>query len=220
MASLKITADQRNLIVRLSIYLFVIVILSIISIYFGGVVDDYEKKHSWLKNDIVKLQGKLSGLNEQTREFSDSVKIWNSMTKEDKKLEGLRINDAKDVLDDLKNRYNLTALKVSFSKPEEILGDYETDSIVMISSLISLSFNVYSDEFIYKFINGLSNKFPGHVQIKSLSIGKSKDITKEVIRDISTGKEIAVIPVKMEFHWHDFKYKTASAEDAKDGGSE
>ena len=217
MAAIKLTKNQRDLAMKLGGYAIILIIVSSVAIYLSGTVDDYQRKHTWLKNDIADLNGKLSGLNKKTLEFSEAVKTWESMSEEDKNLQGLRINDAKDLLDKLQEKYKISSVKISFSKPEEILGDYTTDTVVMISSIISMSFDAISDEFAYKFIEDITSEFPGYVQIKSFSIKEATPVTKEIIKKISIGEDVSIIPVTLEFYWHDLKYKGTRVQSPVEG---
>lgn len=202
--------EQKFLLKKISIFVVFIIIAISISLYLGGVVDEFEKKNAWLKNDISETGRKLEGLNKKTLEFSEGVKVWESLPESDKELPGLRINDAKDTIDKLQKKYKLSSVKTSFSKPDEIIGDYKTDTVSMVSSMITMSFSALSDEYIYEFIADISKNFPGYVQVKSLSINKPSAVSKEMLKRISLGEEVAVLSVTMDFYWQDLKYKGPS----------
>ncbi len=202
--------EQRELITKLTVYLLLLFVTVSFAIYINNTVEDYNKKSAWLKNDINELNRKLDGLNRKTLEFSEAIKTWENLSEEDKTLRGLRINDAKDLLDKLQAQYKLSVMKISFSKPEEISGDYKTDTVSIVSSTISMNFNALSDEMVYNFLGDLVGKFPGYIQIKSFSINKPAAITKEILKKISLGEEASIIPVSIEFYWHDLKYKGAT----------
>lgn len=208
--SMSFSRERKILLNKISIIVVLIVIVISISLYLGGVVDDFEKKNTWLKNDISETGRKLEGLNKKTLEFSEGVKVWESLPNSDKELPGLRINDAKDTIDKLQKKYKLSSVKTSFSKPDEIIGDYKTDTVGMVSSLINISFNALSDEYVYEFIADISKNFPGYVQVKALSINKPSIVSKEMLKRISLGEEVAVLSVTMDFYWHDLKYKGPS----------
>lgn len=207
MAAIILHKAQRELLKKFGIYLVILIISTIFTVYLGGVSDDYQKKHTWLENDINELKRKLDGMNKKTLEFSEAVGTWEALPEEDKNLQGLRINDAKETLDKLQVKYKLSAFKTSFSKPEELVGDYQTDTVSMVSSIITISFNAISDEHVYNFVSEISKNFPGFVQIKSLSLNKPVAITKELLKKISAGEDVNILAVSLDFYWHDLKYK-------------
>lgn len=203
--------SKKDLILKLSIFVILICVVASVTFYLGSIVDDLEKKESWLKNDIGDMGRKLEGMNKKTMEFSEGVKVWESISESDKSLTGLRINDAKDVLDKLQAKYKLSSVKTSFSKPDNIEGDYKTDTVGMVSSTISMNFSAISDEYIYNFILDMTKNFPGFVQIKSISINKPIEVNKETLKRIAAGEEVGIISVALEFYWHDLKYKGPTA---------
>lgn len=217
MAAIKISKTQRDVAIKITICIILIVFVSSISIYLSGTAEEYNKKYTWIKNDISELGRKLDGLNQKTVEFSEAVKAWESLPEDAKLLPGLRINDAKDILDKLQIKYKLTNVKTSFSKPEELSGDYKTDTVMMASSIISMTFNAKSDTYVYGFISDLTQRLPGYMQIKSLSINPPQQITKEVLKQISIGADVNIISVTMDFYWHDLKYKGPSTPENQTG---
>lgn len=207
MKNVVLSKAQRETIKKLVTCLIVTVVSLAVPTYLSGKLTDMEKRKTWLDNDINDLNRKLEGLNKKTLELADSIKIWESFSDEDKKLEGLRINDAKEILDKLQKKYLLNSVKTSFSKPDEIGNDYKTETVAVISSIVTTSFNAISDEYVYNFVYELSKKLPGYVQIKNLTITKPNTVTKETLKKISVGEDVTVVPVNLDFYWHDLKYK-------------
>lgn len=199
--------SKKDAMVKIIIFAILIAIVSAIAFYLSSTVDELEKKHSWLKNDIAEMNRKIEGMNKKSLEFSEGVKVWEALPDSDKSLTGLRINEAKDVLDKLQTKYGLANVKTSFSKPENIEGDFKSDTVALVSSTIAINFSTQTDEDIYNFILDMVKSFPGYVQIKSISIGKPAVIDKESIRKIASGESINVFSVNMDFYWHDLKYK-------------
>lgn len=210
MANAALLKSHRDIIVKLTIFVAVIVVTSALAFYLSGMKEEMDKKYVWIKNDIGDLNRKLEGLNQKTVEFSEAVKAWELLPKEAKALPGLRINDAKDILEKLQKKYRLTGVKTSFSKPAEITGEYKTDTVMLVSSVISMSFNAKSDNYIYGFIDDLGREMPGYVQIRSFSINNPAKISKDILKRIAQGEDVSVVSASIEFYWHDLKYKGKS----------
>lgn len=218
MAAIILTKTQYDLAKKLIIYVILIIIAFVFSAYLSSSVEEYEKKYKWLQNNISELSQKLGEVNTKILAFSEAGKTWEALSDDEQKLQGLRINDAKDILDKLKTKYKLSAVKTSFSKPEEIAGDYKTETVSMVSSIISMSFSAISDEYIYNFVNDIINNFPGYVQIKNFSISKPAIISNEILKQISLGSEVSIISVTIDFYWHDLKYKGPPPSPSTSGG--
>jgi hypothetical protein len=195
---------------KIVISLVIIITALIIPIFAKNIADSYNAQYKKLGNDIRDMKQKLEGLNKRTLEFSDDIKKWEALTENDRKLQGLRINDAKEILEKLQKKYKFNSVKTSFSKPDEINGDYKTETVSMYSSVVSVNFNAISDDMIYGFVAELIHSLPGIVQIKNFSVNKPAAVTKELLKRIAAGEDAQVISGALEFYWFDLKYKRPS----------
>ncbi len=165
--------------------------------------EDYDR----LKNDTSSLNKKLEGLSKKALEFTESIKVWEKLDDESKTLAGLRINYAKDLLDKLKDQYRLSNVNISFSKPEELKDGYISDTIIVVSSDVSIQFSAITDEYLFGFVDSLLTQYPGYIQVKTFSVTKSKNITKDVLTQIAAGESPALVDGKIDFAWRGLKYK-------------
>jgi hypothetical protein len=171
------------------------------------------EKLNWLENDIQAVRGKLDNLNKKTLEFSEAVKTWEEMTESEKKLQGLRINESKDLLDLYKEKFRLTKVNTEFSKPVALGDRMKTDFIKTISSNVSITFSTLTDELAFNFIYSLINEFPGHVNIRSYSLTRSGGIDKVILEDIARGNVPGLVTGKIDFIWRDLKYTPPKSEE-------
>jgi hypothetical protein len=233
---MKIQKLQHDLIVRLLISTAVLVV-AVIGVYYLRVkVYQLEERYNWLKSDAMSLSRKLDSLNKRTLEFSDAVRVWESMTPGQKQLQGLQLTKAKALLETLQAQLKLNEMNISFSKPEEVSGAEESpatapaigakaplppaqeeNSIVgeikIASSNVSITFKALSDEYAYDFIHGLQHQFPGYVHIKTLTIAQEGKMTKETIQRIADGEFPAMVAVTVDFNWQDLRYIPVVAKD-------
>ena len=205
--AITLNKSQIAMVKKIIIYFFVLVIAVVMPIYLQSVEDGYERQYKWLNNDTIEITHKLDGLNKKTIEFSDAVKKWEVLSDDDRKLGGLRINESKELLENLQKKYTLYDVKTSFSKPGELVKEHKTGAVSVYSSIVSISFNALSDEYVYNFIAEITNKFPGIVQIKSFILNKPSAITKELLKKISIDENASVVSASLDFYWHDLQSK-------------
>ena len=182
-------------------------------IYLDGTQNEYSKKHSWLKSDIQSFQGKIDGMDQQTLAFSEAIEVWNSLPLEDRQMQGLRITDAKDLLDKLEKKYKLTGVQVSFSKPEDSKDeDLTTNSIVVSNSKVSITFKALTDEYVYNYIADIKKNFPGYIKLTSFYVRKAGEIDKGSLLQIAQGNMLGLVEAKIDFAWHDLQYNAPPPE--------
>lgn len=205
---MEIRKIQKAFAIRLVIYLVIIAVITVIFLYLDSVEAKYKQQYDWLRNDISSLGGKIEGLNQKTLEFSDAVEVWKGVGEEQQKLQGLRINDAKDMLDSLKTKHKLSEVNISFSKPEDLQDEnIKTESVSVVTSTVNISFKAVTDEHVFNFIMELAEKFPGYIQIKAFSLSRVDPITKDALEKLAKGETPGLVVGRVDFVWRDFKYK-------------
>lgn len=203
-------ALQKDLFVKIAILTGILLVIGGGVFYLEKTIDDISQKKDWLRNEVNTIKDQLDGLNKKTLEFSEAVKTWESLPSGKKELQGLRINKAKDILDGYKIKYKLPVLETAFSKPtEEKLNDSRdsSETIIVISSNVSIQFEGLTDQYIIGFIQELMKDFPGYIQVTNLVITRAGEPTKEILRKISLGEMPGLIKGKIEFIWRDLKYR-------------
>lgn len=231
---MKIKKLQHDLMIRLVIVLGILVVALGATYYLRLKVHQLEDKYHWYKSDTLAIAKKLETLNKRTLEFSDSVRVWESMTESQKKLQGLQLSKARTLLEELQNKLKLSEVNISFSKPEEVLdlttpaisstqsgakavpgqavvstGLEKDGQMKVVTSDVSITFKALSDEFVYDFIYALEHDFPGYVQIKNFTVNREGKITKDIIERIANGDSPAIVAVTVDFVWKDLHYTPA-----------
>ena len=209
---------KKNLVIKVGICSLIVAIVIAIFIYLGQFQDKYQQQYNWLRSDISSFNRKIENLNKKTLEFSDAVKKWNEIGGDEKKLGGLRISEAKELIDTLKERYKLSDLEISFSKPKELTGgELASDVISVIESEVNLTLKAVTDEYLLNVIYALKKEFPGYIQIKSFSMSRSGEVTKEILQMLSKGENPGLVNAQVDFIWRDLKYKQEVPSKKDDG---
>lgn len=211
---------KKKVIGRVVVYAAVLSVIILACIYLGDKKTQLQEQNDRLRNDISSLNKKLEGLSKKALEFSESIKVWETLDEQNKVLNGLRINDAKDLLDKLKEEYRLSGVNLTFSKPEDLKDQYVSDTIIVVSSDVSIQFSAMTDEYLFGFVDKLLSQYPGYVQVRSFSVTRSKNITKDVLLQIAAGENPGLVDCKLDFVWRGLKYKgpVTPAEDNDNNG--
>ena len=207
---MKPTLAKKKIIVSILILFLIVGIFVALIVYLSGLQDKTKQKHDWLKSNISDLERKIHGLSAQALQFSEAIAIWESFDEEKQKLEGIRISNAKSVIDNLEQKYKLAGLKISFSKPEDIdtgkNPDMQNDLIKVSSSSVSIDFSALTDEMVFNFMSDLRDQFPGYIKLESVSVSRTSDIEKAHLKMISEGNYPPLVSAKLKFLWMDMKY--------------
>lgn len=215
-----IKAARKKLIVKSAMCLAILGGFIGICLYLHGILGEMNEKNDWLRNDITSLEGKIEGLSKKALEFSDAVKTWKSMDEETRKLEGLRITLAKELLDKYEKECYFSEVTTSFSKPEELSEGLTSDMVAVISSSVTMDFKGLTDQHVLECLGRMMSDFPGYIQITSLSMNRSGVITKETLQKIAAGEKLGLVDVKLKFLWRDLTFKGNNNENAEGGSND
>lgn len=198
---------KKKILIRALIYIAAIAVLVAVCIYLDNLKTEFANKRDRLRNDTFSLNRKLDGLSKKVLELSDAIQVWEEAGGNNQQLNGLRINDAKDLLDEWEKKYKLSEVKTSFEKPERLQEKkLQTDIISVIGSNVNITFKAITDEHVYNFINELLEEYPGYIWIRSFDIKKSGEVTKEILQKIALGDKPNLIEVRLDLVWRDLKY--------------
>lgn len=203
------TAQKRIIIKVLVLFLVLGMFISVI-LYLFDLTDKAKQKHDWLKNNISSLEQKIEGLSGQALEFISAKSTWSAFDEDTKKLQGIRISSAKNLVEQLEKKYKLSGFKVTFSKPDVVdttkYTNLANDVIQVVSSSVIMDFSALTDEFVFNFLNELKATFPGYIQIESFSVDRFGSINADNLTTISKGESPPLVAVKLRFIWRDLKY--------------
>jgi hypothetical protein len=216
---------KKRIIIKIVLLFLVLGMFVSVVLYLLGLEDKTKQKHDWLKNNIYSLQQKVEGLSEQALEFVVAKVVWNEFDEEARKLQGIRISSAKNIVDNLEKKYKLPGFKVTFSKPEPvntaIYPNLANDAIQVVESSVDVVFFALTDEFAFNFLNDLKASFPGYIQIESFSVDRLGLVNIDNLTAISKGENPSLVSVKLKFIWRDLKHEPAnSPTNPETGGQE
>ena len=147
---------------------------------------------------------KINNFNKKTRNITESLEIWDNLGGEGMYFEGVRISMVKEILDNLKNKYEFKELDIKMSKPITLENEYQGKIIAVESSKIDMSVRAYSDVDIMLFLYDLSNISPSYLIIDSYFI-KLELSLDQVIEKISNGDDVSSVYAEIKIYWKELK---------------
>lgn len=207
---MKVQQTHKRLIIELLIYLVVVVLGAAACFFMSGQLEQSKKKVERVESQVDKLKQKIRLSDVTNVEFAEAVRKWQSLSPEAKKLTGLRINDAKDMVDYFKEAYELYGVSTSFSKPQELSDKaFKKDTLSTVYSEVSVNFSSVSDAHAFNFVHALEQYFPGYIQVTSFSLSRNQDLTQDIFYNIVAGEQIPTVTATLVFKWWDFKERKA-----------
>ena len=186
---------------------------------------------TWMKamqdeQEIQRIKGEISNLDAdylRTRDKIDKAKkqLTDFMALPENKIPTANVDtditswirEAREPLLKLKNSYKLNSLDLSLTPPTELKdGAFKRDSVMAISSKVTLKFDAASDELIFSFVDDLINHFPGYVRVESIDITRSGEITETMLSQvIAQGTAPSLVNGTLVFEWVKLKHIIKSA---------
>jgi hypothetical protein len=202
---------KKRILLKILVLFLVFVMFVPVILYLSDLEDKTMQKTDWLKNNISSLQQKIEGLSGQALEFAAAKVLWNEFDEEAKKLQGIRISSAKNIIDNLEKKYKLSSFKVTFSKPAPVdttaYPNLVNDVIKVVESSVDVVFFAITDQFAFNFLNDLKAIFPGYIRIESFSVDRVGLVNMDNLTAISKGENPSLVSVKLKFIWRDLKYE-------------
>ena len=215
---------KKKIIVSFVIFLLVSGVFAGVIVYLYSMQTKTKEKHDWLKNDISATQRNIKGLSDQAIEFAEAIGVWESLDEDAKKLEGIRISQAKLVLDELEAKHKLSNIKLAIAKPEEVninkSPELDNELIRVWNSNVSIDFSAVTDVDAFNFVTDLMESLPGYINIDTFSVERVKDVEKVHLEMIFRGERPALVNGKLRFVWRDFKYMPPEEGTPQEGAEE
>lgn len=176
----------------------------------GGyfIIEDYSStlfaSQKKVQREIVALNAKIKRFEAKQMEYKESKKLWDRLADSEKLRNGLDIGATQRLFDEFKAQYLLRQLDVDLSKPEE-LNDMKTQTTVVESSKVDITFEALSDEYVYALLAAINEYMPGYITIKSFRISREVGVTAAVLEKIYDGIAVPMVKGNITLYWRDLK---------------
>ncbi len=168
------------------------------------------KKERSYKNEVSSFQNKIRSFNNKTEDIEKALLTWeNLISTKEEGFQGLKINTAKDIVNELRDKYNFYSLNIQMSKPE-IIEDKQkvSEDISSEFSRIQIIVRGLTDIDILSFINDLRLRFPGYLEFKSYSVNLDRDIDSSFLTEYNKNKgNYSAVTAEIIINWYDLREK-------------
>lgn len=194
------------------------------SILFSACVYWIQSYREGLEKEEQEINGHIaarqSEYNEVKKNFELTNKAKEFFASHEKdpsiRTENFKKSIATTILQEMTQKYRLAEMSFAMEPFAESGGDYARKTTVVISSKITLKFGAITDSLVFDFLSELPEKFPGHINILSVTMKKSGDIIPEALGEIGKGNTPAFLSAEIVFLWNGIKH--VSQETAQGGG--
>lgn len=169
------------------------------------------------KNEATSIKSRIVNFQRKELEYDEAKKLWANLSDSQKKRSGIVLASAQQLLENLRNQYSLGGFKADISKPVDLQDVYRTETTVVASTKVELSFDALNDESVFAFIGALSRGLPGYIKISSLQVTREGEITPVLLKNLQEGKYQPVVRGRMAFYWRDLKDVSAGDTKGEEG---
>jgi len=156
-----------------------------------------------LKKHEKSLLNQISELEDQSATAQKFITMWREeFTDAQKSREGISINFATELLKKISKNHNISNLQINFSKPSELSGIFEKNSIEVSNTLISIKFDTITDINVLRFIEDIENQIPNFIILTSLNMTRTTKISEEYFESLKNGVTIPTLKAELNMRWY------------------
>ncbi|MBL6621125.1 MAG: hypothetical protein ISP24_00365 [Rickettsiales bacterium] len=168
------------------------------------------KKERMFRNEVATYTNKITSFNNKTEDIEKALKTWEDLISErDEGFTGLKISTAKDIVNDLREKYNFYSLNIQMSKPEIIEDkDKMSDDISSEFSRMQIIIRGLTDIDMLSFINDLKVRFPGYLEFQSYSVNLDRDLDSSFLAEYNKSEgNYSAVTAEIICNWYDLREK-------------
>lgn len=158
-----------------------------------------------LKQKTTQLTGRMVMAEARYNEYKKAMDLYQNLSSQKRKREGLKFDTARYMLDQLKERFYITDLNINMSVPVMLTEQYQKQTMGVEANNVELQFQGVNDVLILSFIGTILDNFPGFIQVTSLQLSRTQEYTKELADQIAKTGPIPLVSASMTFEWKDLK---------------
>lgn len=184
---------------------FVVVFVGIFYFY-SNRKNVVQKKIDGINAETSQISAELSDLQSKTAEIKKYKDMWLKISRNQKDVSGIRIDEINSLLDKTASKYSITDHSIKLSLPEVIKGGvFDRKTINVMITNASITFTAANDVKAVMFIDDFISSLKGYPVITSFIISKNKDYANEDLIKLSNGTSNGVIGGKVDFFWYIYK---------------
>lgn len=184
---------------------FVVVFVGIFYFY-SNRKNVVQKKIDSINAETSQISAELSDLQSKTAEIKKYKDMWLKISRNQKDVSGIRIDEINNLLDKTAGKYSITDHSIKLSLPEVIKGGvFDRKTINVMITNASITFTAANDVKAVMFIDDFISSLKGYPVVTSFMISKNKDYANEDLIKLSNGTSNGVVGGKVEFFWYIYR---------------
>ncbi len=189
--------------------LLILLVLVIVNILFGAVIYMYLLPEQRVSDqELRSLRGKLSTVQ---RDLDQMHIEFEQLEKRQDRFDALKDSgffsnqdrgEAKKLLSIVQKKSKVISATVSVkSGVIEDNKEAQKSNHKMLVSPVEVEIKAFDDSDVYRYIDLLQKKFPGHLSIDEIIIKRNRDITSALLRAIASGASPELVTAKIIMSW-------------------
>lgn len=208
----------RKKLIKLGIICGVIVLaLGVIYYLIISYSSDKEEELGTLKSKLNGSNTQFSQMQKKLGEYRTASDFYKQFTESgNADAQNFRRDYAKNLLGRLNEQVGLVDLKFNMEQFQKMGGSFETKTVSMFSSKVTVQYTANSDIDCYNFIKSIVNTFPGSVFVDSYSVKATKEINIELLTQIANGSSpLGLVSGEIIFDWRGIQDNPVTAKEAQ-----
>ena len=109
------------------------------------------------------------------------------------------------IIERYRDEFRVSSVDISASSDQSLFGAYMgRGNLRFVYTDITINFRAVTDVDAVKFLEQVTKRFPGYVEVTSLSISKIRDIDKEyIVKSTELGRAIPTVEISGVLRWYD-----------------
>ncbi len=149
------------------------------------------------------LKQKIAQLQSNNSNAGKTLKLYKQLIKESK-IKPLELNrkQISTLISSLSDSYRINNVNITIAPiKENKSGAFAQEAGTIITTEISIKFESPSDIHAFAFIDNLSKKFPGYLNIKSFDTQRTGEVSENTLRSLLKGGRANFIQNQITFSW-------------------
>lgn len=159
-------------------------------------IKSLKTRDSQLKRKIVELKSNNSSAGTKLAKFEK--------LQSDGKIKPLELNRKRisNLLSQLSDIYRINNVNININPLKERTGaPFTQESGTIVTTNITLTFDSPSDVHAFAFIEKLTQEFPGYLNMKTLAVSRTGEVSEDTVRSLLKGGRANFIKNSVNFGW-------------------
>lgn len=147
-----------------------------------------------VRSNLTKIQVEFSQLEDQKAQFErlENTSFFASQNR----------REAQVLLEEFQEESGVVTAKVEIGSgfTSEHAEAGRSDHVILKSPL-EIEVTAMDDTDVFRYVWLLENRFPGYVDIKSITLERSKQLDRKMLQEIITGQSPEIVSAKLEAIW-------------------